>query len=69
MVLKWDPVASGVPQGTILGQLLFQFNINDISVVNMSKIRLFSDNCVWYSVINNEDDTLKLHRLIERSGS
>ena len=34
-----------------------------------SEIRLFADDCVCYREINNEEDTLKLQRDIDRLGS
>ena len=42
----WVPVVSGVPQGTVLGPLLFSFYINDISADIESEIRLFADDCL-----------------------
>ena len=65
----WAPVVSGVPQGTVLGPLLFSLYINDISADIESEIRLFADDCVCYREIKNEDDTLKLQRDIDRLGS
>ena len=67
--LDWAPVVSGVPQGIVLGPLLFSLYINDISADIESEIRLFADNCVCYHEIKNEEDTLKLQRDIDRSGS
>ena len=65
----WAPVVSGVPQGTVLGPLLFSLYINDISADIESEIRLFADDCVFYREIKNEEDTLKLQRDIDRLGS
>ena len=58
-----------VPQGTVLGPLLFSLYINDISADIESEIRLFADDCVCYREIKNEEDTLKLQRDIDRLGS
>ena len=42
----WAPGLSGVPQGTVLGPLLFSLYINDISSDIESEIRLFADDCL-----------------------
>ena len=65
----WAPVLSGVPQGTVLGPLLFSLYINDISSDIESEIRLFADDCVCYREFKDEVDTLKLQRDIDRLGS
>ena len=43
---QWAPVSSVVPQGTVLGPLLFSLYINDIMVGTEHEIRLFADDCV-----------------------
>ena len=64
----WAPVLSGVPQGTVLGPLLFSLYINDITSDIESEIRPFADDCVCYHEIKNEEDTVKLQRDIDRLG-
>ena len=46
----WAPVLSGVPQGTVLGALLFSSYITDISTDIDSEIRLYADDFVCYRV-------------------
>ena len=53
-------VTSGVPQGTVLGPLLFLCHINDLPDVVKSQVRLFADDCVLYRQIRSQRDHVKL---------
>ena len=56
------PVKSGVPQGTVLGPLMFLLYINDIDENISSTVRLFADDCVMYRIIDSLEDSLCLQR-------
>jgi hypothetical protein len=49
-----------VPQGSVLGSLLFLAYVNDIWRNTDSNIRLFADDCIKYRRINDSSDVDKL---------
>ena len=48
----WADVQAGVPQGSLLGPLLFLIYINDIVEVVDSEIRIFADDTFIFTVVN-----------------
>jgi hypothetical protein len=53
-------VPSGVPQGSVLGPLLFLCFINDMADKISSKIRFFADDCCLYKVHQSDCDQVIL---------
>ena len=59
---KSDPldVVSGVPQGTVMGPLLFLAYINDLPEATSSSARLFADDCLLFRRIRKIQDAVDL---------
>ena len=61
-----SPVSSGVPQGTVLGPLLFLAYINDMPEGIQSTVKLFADDSLLYRKISSKRDCIKLQQDLDR---
>jgi hypothetical protein len=59
---SWVKVRSGVPQGSVLGPLLFVLYINDIDKNVNSKLLKFADDTKLFRVVESQDDVDELRK-------
>jgi hypothetical protein len=53
---EWSPVTSGIPQGSVLGPILFVTYINDMPDTVSSMCKLFADDTKLYRAIEQSQD-------------
>ena len=62
---EWEDVVSGLPQGSVLGPLLFVVFINDITNIINSICKLFADDTKLLRAIKDDTDSVKLQQDID----
>ena len=62
----WENVASSVPQGTVLGGILFNLYVNDIDAEIESFTRKFADDTKMARVVEEENDVRALQGDIDK---
>jgi len=66
---NWAEVFSGVPQGSVLGPLLFLLFVNDLPSVIRSHIRMFADDTKIWCTIKEEIDNIGLQQDLDSMDS
>ena len=51
---------SGIPQGSVLGPLLFLILVSDLPAIFQNPCLLFADDFNFFSVVRNDDDAKTL---------
>jgi hypothetical protein len=63
---QWAKVTSGVPQGSVLGPLLFVIFVNDLPNAVTSCIQLFADDAKLFRCIRTPEDQAHLQEDLDR---
>ena len=61
----WSTVTSGVPQGSVLGPLLFLIFINDMPMEVSSSIKIFADDTKVYRPVARDRDHEELQKDVD----
>ncbi|MEW8545255.1 MAG: reverse transcriptase family protein [Candidatus Thiodiazotropha sp.] len=64
---SWRSVTSGIPQGSILGPILFLIFINDLPEVLSCLVKFYADDAKIYSPIKVVDDEMRLQANIHNA--
>jgi len=65
---EWIMVTSGVPQGSVLGPLLFLIFVQDLPDWIKNSIMMFGDDTKIWTAIANGDDAESLQQDLNRLG-
>ena len=63
---KWCRVMSDVPQGSVLGSLLFVIYINDLSENIDCNIKQYADDTKLYAIIKNDNDIVQMQHDLDK---
>ena len=63
---SWKYVTSGIPQGSLLGSVLFVIIINDLQDVVKQSVQMFADDTKMWSKISNLQHCVYLKEEIDK---
>ncbi|KAH9594796.1 hypothetical protein MS3_00000503 [Schistosoma haematobium] len=63
---SWETVLSGVPQGTVLGPVLFLLYVNDLPCLLSSSVLLYADDVKIWRTIRCKSDSLELQNDLKK---
>ena len=61
---EWKKVTSGIPQGSLLGSILFIIFVNDKPEVIACCLKLYADDAKIYNRVNNIVQSTRLQRCV-----
>ena len=64
---EWTKVTSSVPQGSVLGPLLFLLHINDLPDIITCNLDVFADDTKIYLIIASKCDAIELQRKLDKA--
>ena len=65
-ISNWKSVLSGVPQGSVLGPILFLIYINDLEDDISSKVLKFADDTKVFKKVTNDTDKQSLQDNLDK---
>ena len=63
---SWEDVTSGIPQGSVLGPVLFVIFIYDLPDVVKQSVQMFADDTKMWSKISNRQDHVYLQEDVDK---
>ena len=70
-ISSWADILSGIPQGSVLGPILFVLFINDLPDVVTSTVKIFAVDTKLFQAVRSTSDSAQLqqdlYNLVERS--